>query len=76
MPIVPAGIEPEVRNGNVQVTFASNCRSTGVPPASVTAVSHAVAVRFNGMLDAYAAAGYYSTQRQVNNAVMARAMET
>ncbi|WP_282950479.1 MULTISPECIES: recombinase family protein [unclassified Sphingopyxis] len=39
-------------------------------------MSHAVALRFNGMLNAYAAAGYYSTQSQVNKAAMARAMGT
>src|SRR3546814_18243003 len=32
-------------------------------------MSHAVALRFNGMLNAYAAAGYYSTQSQVNKEI-------
>jgi DNA invertase Pin-like site-specific DNA recombinase len=39
-------------------------------------MSHTIAVRFDGILNAYAAAGYYSTQSQVNKAAMARARRT
>jgi DNA invertase Pin-like site-specific DNA recombinase len=39
-------------------------------------MSHTVAIRFDGMLNAYSAAGYYSTQSQVNKAAMARARRT
>lgn len=35
-------------------------------------MSHTIAIRFDGMLNAYAAAGYHSTQSQVNKAAMAR----
>lgn len=35
-------------------------------------MSCTVALRFDGMLNAYAAAGYYSTQSEVNKAAMAR----
>lgn len=35
-------------------------------------MSHTVALRFDGMLNAYAGAGYYSSQSQVNKAAMAR----
>jgi DNA invertase Pin-like site-specific DNA recombinase len=39
-------------------------------------MSHTIANRFDGILNAYASAGYYSTQSQVNKAAMARSKGT